>query len=241
VYAAGNPVRWSDPSGHVVALETSLTTRSAVRNGVVVGLVGSAARYLLYRATAALILAPIYGDLIGDLLEGTANELQRLIESVLSGEITETITRTGEATRVRQGELEPENRFNLAFGIDDYLVDFAASFTDRPTYWWIEWPNFMVLDENNNIFLLSDKGIFKSAFATMMAAYFIAVPDGKLRFNLYGLRYGFGPDSLTIWELDTISTLYLSRAEFYVYDGVTRRRLRGNELNRKLDEILIGS
>jgi len=123
-------VRWGDPSGYTAVVGYSLSNKSAARNGVVLGLFGTGVRSLFIRAIAASILAPIYGDLVGDLLVGTAHELQRLIESVLSGETVATITTAEEASRVKEDDPDEE---------EDVLLYRAIDFTElsyiRGTLW----------------------------------------------------------------------------------------------------------
>src|SRR5690606_7331036 len=105
---------------------------------------------------------------------------------------------------------------DLAFGINKHLWSFAASF-HRPTYAWLQWPSELVTAPGGSTMRLADPSVFRSEFHGILATYFGLYPDGRLKFNLYGLAPGHLPhQSLTVWELEQVSTIYPHKTDYYL-------------------------
>lgn len=69
---------------------------------------------------------------------------------------------------------------------------------------------------------LADPSVFRSEFHGILATYFGLYPDGRLKFNLYGLAPGHLPhQSLTVWELEQVSTIYPHKTDYYLYNSDT--------------------
>ena len=126
--------------------------------------------------------------------------------------------------------------FDIALGVGDTLKGFSNSFTDRPTLYFREWPDFMVLKSPNN----PKSGYLDDLIPTVNVhpqATFGAVkiamdrwnsqfPEGKIKFNLSGIT---ARRKVTLLELRYVLSTYAYKAEFYTFPP--QKRLAPNEVS----------
>lgn len=115
VYVANNPVNLVDPSGLFAVFSAGLQSQySARETSKFAGALGLAARSLYISIVAALVLAPIYGPLVGDLLGLGAEELWRLLQETGSSTTSTADTLTEEQLRQAQEALAQAEVISLA-------------------------------------------------------------------------------------------------------------------------------
>jgi hypothetical protein len=104
-------------------------------------------------------------------------------------------------------------------------------------FFW-DWPNFMVTRDGQDL-MIARQSIFMAEFDYMMTQYFARVPDGRFKFNLGGMDNNH-PDTLTTWELRTISTsgVYAPKTDYYLFEGLGRTALTPVEAAPRITAIL---
>jgi RHS repeat-associated protein len=138
-------------------------------------------------------------------------------------------------------EPEPQQSdvFDVALGRGETLESFAASFTDRPTKYWMEWPDWMLQDSKGNWLRIAVPGLAYSSFVIAINTWNIRVPNGKIKFNLEGLDETRG---ITLKELRYIldeNIILKGKTQFYSYGSGVAEALTGPKLEAELKRLRV--
>jgi len=264
VYVANNPIMRSDPTGHLFAEDASLrgnrsasaTPTNILRPNFGIQSPTPMGQWQARRIITVIVLplaVPLI-DLFGRILEGLLDPLARTRPDSAANPSNNTNPNpsrgvdpgTDPATEPQPTD-QPENRvFDLAFGIADYLPQFAATFISRPALYFMDWPEYIYTKPGGTqVRMRTSRSDFQNSFNYMMGVYLNSMPDGRFKFNLSGMADNSpwdGPDSsLTTWELYTIVTTprYFSITDFYLYNGIGRpKKLSQSQADLRIDRIL---
>lgn len=154
------------------------------------------------------------------------------------------------------------NPFDIAFGLSNYsgvfsppwgdLTAFAASFTDRRTYAFLNWPDWLIRIQDTNdpnygigIYRLTRMGVelFEKALPFIVRYYVANIPEGKIKFNLSGMDNRSPDDSITRWELELMLREFRTYTKFYMFNPRTaeKREVVEPELTLELSRIRTAS
>lgn len=71
--------------------------------------------------------------------------------------------------------------------LGEHIAQFANMFTDPPAYWWQEWPDWLLQDEQGVIIPIARPEYVVKGVETCLHNFINLVPDGMIRFNLDGV------------------------------------------------------
>jgi RHS repeat-associated protein len=227
VYGINNPVRYMDASGMSAGDYGKLGAFALSVGGILSRIPPQTKNWLgdLYWGIGRL-LTPEQWDELADMLLGV-------------GKLMLTQTGVQELTETKEKEKKKEEIFDLAFGVQEYLIGFATSFNgNRKALPFLYWPDFMVM-RGDEYLRIANRNVFMAEFHFMLNTYFAKFPDGEIRFNLFGMN-NTEPTSTTSWELNQIvsNPLYSSKTSYYLFDGFQRIKLSDIEAQTRIIAIL---